>query len=302
MSANTKTPKRKIPIAINPSFINGLRRLRPAATPAADEPPSTSRAGVGPALAGSCSIAVGSFSDGGPTAVVAEPDAAFVGAVLFAAGATVVGEVADTEDEAVFGAVATVDEGVGAKLDLVVGFAVVTVGALAPAVVGDAVVAFVDAADVLVGPAAPTGGVETNRAAALTPNTTGRISDKRSGREDMRERTPRNGRLRPERPNAIASTIRGGGYPADVPLPRARMKAKRRPTTTIITMSITMTDKCTDADCRAVVSYPKRWHPVKGKNTEVMVGRCPDCGTNYTKSRQQGTTEPVNVTMSPAEN
>ena len=57
----------------------------------------------------------------------------------------------------------------------------------------------------------------------------------------------------------------------------------------------TMSDKCTDADCSAIVSYPKRWHPVKGKNIETMTGRCPDCGTNYTKTRKQGTDEPVTI-------
>jgi hypothetical protein len=56
-----------------------------------------------------------------------------------------------------------------------------------------------------------------------------------------------------------------------------------------------MSDKCTDPDCRATVSYPKKWRPIKGKNTEVMNGRCPDCGADYVKSREIGTTEPVTV-------
>ena len=58
-----------------------------------------------------------------------------------------------------------------------------------------------------------------------------------------------------------------------------------------------MNDKCTDPDCRAVVSYPKRWRPVKGRTVEVMNGRCPDCGTNYIKTREVGTTEPVEVAV-----
>lgn len=58
-----------------------------------------------------------------------------------------------------------------------------------------------------------------------------------------------------------------------------------------------MSDKCTDPDCRATVAYPKKWRVLKGKNKEVMSGRCPDCGANYTKSRDIGTTEPVTVKL-----
>jgi len=64
-----------------------------------------------------------------------------------------------------------------------------------------------------------------------------------------------------------------------------------------------MSDKCSDPDCRATVSYPKTWRPVKGKNVEVMSGRCPDCGTSYVKSREIGTTEPVSIKVgAPATN
>lgn len=59
-----------------------------------------------------------------------------------------------------------------------------------------------------------------------------------------------------------------------------------------------MNDKCTDPDCRATVSFPKRWQPLKGKNTEVANGRCPDCGTRYVKSRTLGSDEPGTVKVS----
>ncbi len=59
-----------------------------------------------------------------------------------------------------------------------------------------------------------------------------------------------------------------------------------------------MSDKCSDSHCRATVTYPKKWRTVKGKNIEVVSGRCPDCGTSYMKSREIGTTEPVKVKVS----
>ncbi len=53
-----------------------------------------------------------------------------------------------------------------------------------------------------------------------------------------------------------------------------------------------MSDKCTDPDCRATVTFPNRWHPLKGKSIEVANGRCPDCGAKYVKSRTQGSDDP----------
>ena len=52
-----------------------------------------------------------------------------------------------------------------------------------------------------------------------------------------------------------------------------------------------MSDKCTDPDCKAVISFPKKWRALKGKDVEVMTGRCPDCGEDYIKSRKVGTTD-----------
>ena len=54
-----------------------------------------------------------------------------------------------------------------------------------------------------------------------------------------------------------------------------------------------MSDKCTDADCSATISFPNKWQPVKGKNVETVHGRCPDCGARYVKTREQGSTDPV---------
>jgi hypothetical protein len=63
-----------------------------------------------------------------------------------------------------------------------------------------------------------------------------------------------------------------------------------------------MNDKCTDVECSATVTYSKRWYPVKGKDIEVMTGRCPDCGANYTKTRRTGTNEPGTVAVVAAAN
>jgi len=58
-----------------------------------------------------------------------------------------------------------------------------------------------------------------------------------------------------------------------------------------------MSDKCTDADCSATISFPNKWQPVKGKTTETVSGRCPDCGARYMKTREQGSDDPGTPTL-----